>query len=288
MNKILTASIKTSLVSALLLGSVAAQAALKIEPYVASPEGFGVTSILISGDKEAVLVNGLFNKSDALRVAANVLDSGKTLTTIFVSFGDPDFYFGLDELHRLFPNAKIVATANTVKHIQESQALKKAYWSPKMGNNAPTDIVVPEVFEGKTLTVDGEKIELRGEDKLTYLWVPSTKTILGGIPVTSGEHLWTADDATVEQRKALKDVLKQMLSLKPDVVIPAHMVQGAPMNSTAVQFSIDYLNQYDTVVKASKNSAELIEGMKKAYPQLPAESSLELGAKVVKGEMKWP
>lgn len=288
MTSILKVALKASVVSGLLLGSVAAQAALTIKPYVASPEGFGVTSSLISGDNEAILVNGLFNKSDALRVAADVLDSGKKLTTIFVSYGDPDYYFGLDELHRLFPNAKIVATANTVKHIQDTQALKKDYWSPKMGSNAPTELIVPEVFDGKALTVDGEQVELRGEDKLTYLWVPSAKTILGGIPVTSGEHLWTADDAKPEQRDALKAVLKQMLSLKPDVVIPAHMVKDAPMSAKAIQFSINYLNTYDKVAKASKNSAELIEGMKKAYPQLPAESNLELGAKVVKGEMKWP
>lgn len=288
MTSILKVALKASVVSGLLLGSVAAQAALTIKPYVASPEGFGVTSSLISGDNEAILVNGLFNKSDALRVAADVLDSGKKLTTIFVSYGDPDYYFGLDELHRLFPYAKIVATANTVKRIQDTQALKKDYWSPKMGSNAPTEIIVPEVFDGKALTVDGEQVELRGEDKLTYLWVPSAKTILGGIPVTSGEHLWTADDAKPEQRDALKAVLKQMLSLKPDVVIPAHMVKDAPMSAKAIQFSINYLNTYDKVAKASKNSAELIEGMKKAYPQLPAESNLELGAKVVKGEMKWP
>lgn len=279
---------KIGLLSGLLLGSVAAQAAVTVQPYVASPEGFGVTSSLISGDKEAVLVNGLFNKSDALRVAANLLDSGKKLTTIFVSYGDPDYYFGLDELHRLFPDAKIVATANTVKHIQDTQALKKSYWSPKMGSNAPSEIIVPEVFGGKELTVDGEKIEVRGEDKLTYLWIPSNKTILGGIAVTSGEHLWTADDAKPEQRAALKAVLKQMLTLKPELVIPAHTVKGAPMNSKAIQFSINYLNTYDKVDKTTKTSAQLIEGMKKAYPQLPGESNLELGAKVVKGEMKWP
>lgn len=270
------------------MGSVAAQAALTVQPYLASPEGFGVTSSLITGDKEAVLVNGLFSKADALRVAANVLDSGKKLTTIFVSYGDPDYYFGLDELHRLFPDAKIVATANTVKHIQDTQALKKEYWSPKMGGNAPSEIVVPSVFDGKELTVDGEKIEVRGEDKLTYLWIPSNKTILGGIPVTSGQHLWTADDAKPAQRAALKTVLKQMLALKPEVVIPAHAIKGAPMDSQAVQFSINYLDTFDKVAKTSKNSAELIEGMKKAYPELPGESNLELGAKVVKGEMKWP
>lgn len=264
-----------------------AQAALKLEPYVASAQGFGVTSTLITGDKEAVLVNGLFNKSDALRVAANVLDSGKTLTTIFVSYGDPDYYFGLDELHRLFPKAKIVATADTVKHIQQTKALKQQYWSPKMGANAPTDMIVPEVLTGK-LSVDGEPIDIKGNGKLTYLWVPSNKALLGGIAVTSGEHLWTADDAKPEQRAALEKTLQEMKDLQPQLVVPAHMVQGAAMNSQAIDFSLSYLKKYDAAAKQSKNAAALVEQMKNAYPDLPGDFNLDLGAKVVKGEMQWP
>ena len=288
MNTIVKTTLKALSASSLLLGATLSHAELKVQPYTASPEGFGVTSTLITGEKEAILVNGLFNKSDALRVAADVLDSGKTLTTIFVSYGDPDYYFGLDELHRLFPKAKIIATPYTVNHIKQTQALKKAYWSPKMGANAPASIIVPQVFNGKSLTVDGESIDIKGKDKLTYLWIPSSKTVLGGIPVTSGEHLWTADDAKPAQREALKATLNDMLALQPQLVVPAHMVKGAPMTTEAIQFSINYLDQYEKVNQQSKNAAQLVEGMKKAYPDLPGDSSLELGAKVVKGEMKWP
>ena len=35
--------------------------------------------------------------ADALRIAAQVLDSGKTLKVIFISNADPDFYFGAEE-----------------------------------------------------------------------------------------------------------------------------------------------------------------------------------------------
>lgn len=278
----------TAVAFSVAMAAANAQAALKLEPFVASEQGFGVTSTLITGDKEAVLVNGLFNKSDALRVAANVLDSGKTLTTIFVSYGDPDYYFGLDELHRLFPKAKIVATAETVKHIQQTKLLKQQYWSPKMGVNAPAEIIVPEVITSQRLSVDGEPIEIKGKGKLTYLWVPANKALVGGIAVTSGEHLWTADDAKPGQRVALQKTLQEMKDLQPQVVIPAHMVQGAPMGVQAIDFSLDYLQKYAVAAKQSKNATALIEQMKQAYPGLPGAFSLELGAKVVKGEMQWP
>ncbi|MGL6204200.1 MAG: MBL fold metallo-hydrolase, partial [Giesbergeria sp.] len=38
---------------------------------------------------------------------------------------------------------------------------------------------------------------------------------------------------------------------------------------------------------ATKTSAELIDAMKKAYPAAPTGLSLDIGAKVNKGEMKW-
>ncbi|CAM4443795.1 hypothetical protein F901_01095 [Acinetobacter dispersus] len=261
---------------------------LKIQNFLAQPEHFGVTSTLIEGDKEVLLVNAQFSKSEALRIAADILDSGKTLKTIFVSYGDPDFYFGLDVFKQYFPNVQIIATPETVKHIQDTQALKVQYWGPKMGANAPSQIIVPQAYTAKTLKLENESIEIKGKKELTYLWIPSVKAVVGGIPVSSGIHLWTADTPTVKDRTEVVQTLESIKALNPKVVVPAHMKAGAAEGLDAVNFSIDYLKQYEKVVKVTKNSAELIKTMQKQYPALGESSSLELGAKVVKGEMQWP
>ncbi|ENW94335.1 MBL fold metallo-hydrolase [Acinetobacter dispersus] len=261
---------------------------LKIQNFLAQPEHFGVTSTLIEGDKEVLLVNAQFSKSEALRIAADILDSGKTLKTIFVSYGDPDFYFGLDVFKQYFPNVQVIATPETVKHIQDTQALKVQYWGPKMGANAPSKIIVPQAYTAKTLKLENENIEIKGKKELTYLWIPSVKAVVGGIPVSSGIHLWTADTPTVKDRTEVVQTLESIKALNPKVVVPAHMKAGAAEGLNAVNFSIDYLKQYEKAVKVTKNSAELIKAMQKQYPALGESSSLELGAKVVKGEMQWP
>ncbi|MGR6871542.1 hypothetical protein ACU6U9_04380 [Pseudomonas sp. HK3] len=51
--------------------------------------------------------------------------SGKTLATIYISHGDPDFYFGLDVFNAAFPDARIVATAVTVEKIKNLCRTKK-------------------------------------------------------------------------------------------------------------------------------------------------------------------
>lgn len=261
---------------------------LKIQNFLAKPEHFGVTSTLIEGDKEVLLVNAQFSKSEALRIAADILDSGKTLKTIFVSYGDPDFYFGLDVFKQYFPNVQIIATPETVKHIQDTQALKVAYWGPKMGANAPSQIIVPQAYTAKTLKFENENIEIKGKNELTYLWIPSAKAVVGGIPVSSGIHLWMADTPTTKDRNEVVQALESIKSLKPNVVVPAHMKEGSAEGLDAVNFSIDYLKQYEKAAKVTKTSTDLIQMMQKEYPTLSESSSLELGAKVVKGEMQWP
>ena len=261
---------------------------LKIQNFLAKPEHFGVTSTLIEGDKEVLLVNAQFSKSEALRIVADILDSGKTLKTIFVSYGDPDFYFGLDVFKQYFPNVQIIATPETVKHIQDTQALKVAYWGPKMVANAPSQIIVPQAYTAKTLKFENENIEIKGKNELTYLWIPSAKAVVGGIPVSSGIHLWMADTPTTKDRNEVVQALESIKSLKPNVVVPAHMKASAAEGLDAVNFSIDYLKQYEKAAKVTKTSTDLIQMMQKEYPILSESSSLDLGAKVVKGEMQWP
>ena len=51
--------------------------------------------------------------------------------------------------------------------------------------------------------------------------------------------------------------------------------------------SADYIKAFDVETAKAKDSAALIAAMKKRYPKLADESSLELSAKVAKGEMQW-
>lgn len=285
MNILSTKIILSTALFGLSLSSVAAPLTLKT--HLAQPEGFGVTSTIIEGEKEAILVNAQFNRAEALRVAADILDSGKTLTTIFVSYGDPDYYFGLETLQHIFPEAKIIATAETVQHIEKTQAAKFAFWTPQMGKNAPQKLIIPQVYTAKTLTLEGESIEIKGQDHLTYLWVPSAKAVVGGIAVSSGIHLWMADTPTAQDRAKVLDTLQHIQALQPQIVIPAHTVADAAQNLEAVNFSIDYLKQYEKAVKNTQNSQDLIQHMQQQYPALASVDSLELGAKVVKGEMSW-
>ncbi|GGF72854.1 MBL fold metallo-hydrolase [Alteromonas lipolytica] len=285
MNKLATL-IATSLLS---VSAVAGDLTFKV--YNAGEGSFGVNSTLVYGDTEALIVDSGFTKADALRIAANVYDSGKTLTTIFVSQADPDYYFGAEELHKLFPDAKIIATPAVSNAIKNNRQKKVAIWGPEMGGNAPQQPVIPEAYAQSTISVDGHPIEIHSSTGVLatrpYLWAPQSKTILGNVAVFGGMHLWLADTKTEQQQAAWIAQLNEMKALQPKQVIPGHMAEGTPMDASAINYSIRYLTVFGDAADDSVNSAELISKVEKTFPALPSESSLELAAKVVKGEIQW-
>jgi glyoxylase-like metal-dependent hydrolase (beta-lactamase superfamily II) len=287
--------IRTTVIAAsLAIAFTAAQAAepLNVKVYNAAGSSFNVNSTLVYGEKEAMVIDAGFTRADALRIAANVLDSGKQLTTIYVSQADPDYYFGVETLKEIFPQADVVSTPAVLEKLNAKMAGKVAFWGPKMGANAPRQPVVPRALEGTRLTLEGQTIEIRGTQGLLahrpYTWIPSIKAVVGNLAVVGNMHVWTADTQTAPERAAWVAQLDEMAALKPELVVPGHMKAGTSLDASSITFTKDYLQTFEKNLAASKNSGELIETMKKAYPQLTEGAmSLELGAKVNKGEMKW-
>ena len=192
-----------SLTLGVVAGEVAAQAgpaALSLQVYNADAGSFHVNAVLVSGKTDAVLIDTGFTRADAYRIAAMVLDSRKTLKTIYISQADPDFYFGTGVLKTLFPDATLIASAATVKKIQATLPTKLQVWGPRLGANAPADVPVPVVMSGNTITLEGQTLEIRGLDdslpQRSYVWIPSLKAIVGGVNVFAGLHAWTADTQT--------------------------------------------------------------------------------------------
>ncbi|WP_336951944.1 MULTISPECIES: Vmh family MBL fold metallo-hydrolase [unclassified Acinetobacter] len=281
--------LKTLLASSVMLSASAFAAELSYKVYNPQAQGiFPVTSTLISGEKDAVLVDAQFSVNDAKNLVKIIQDSGKNLKYIVITAGDPDFYFGLEPLVQAFPDAKVIATPEVVKHIEATKEGKFAYWGPILKNGAPSQVIVPSTSEDKTIVLEGEKIEIKSPGKYaSYLWVPSNRTILGGVGLSSGIHLWTADAQTEKERNEWRKTLKQMNRLNPRAVIPGHYIGDIPTGTQAIDFTYQYLVDVDQVLKDHKDSASVIAALKEKYPNLAEESSLELSSKVLTGEMEW-
>lgn len=273
-------------------GAALAAEPLSVEVYNPGAEAiFPVSSVLVTGQKEAVLVDAQFARQQAEELVKRIRQSGKTLTTVYISHGDPDYYFGLQTITAAFPEAKVVATAQTVAHIKATMDSKLAYWGPKMGEGAPDKVIVPHVLQGSRLELEGRQLQIIGLDgpqpDRTFVWIPSTKTVLGGVVLSDNIHVWMADTQSAKSHQDWLATLAHIQNLKPATIIPGHFLPGERKTMDAAQFTAGYIKNFDAETVKAKDSAALINAMKAHYPALGDESSLELSAKVAKGEMAW-
>ena len=271
----------------------AAAADLTWKHFPAGPNGFFRAPVLVTGSTEALLIDGGFTLPDGRAIAEAVRATGKRLTTIYISQSDPDYYFSLRPIKQAFPDARVIAAPETVAAIRATVEKKLAVWGPQLKDNGPqtlADVVIPDQFDGKTLTLDGQTIEIVDADGIAnrrYLWVPSLKAVFGGVLIFSGVHVWIADTPTKDQRAAWIANLETIAARKPAVVVPGHMTPEAATTLAGVEHTKAYLVAFEEELAKSKDSAALIAAMMRRFPGLGMDVALNIGAKVVTGEMKW-
>ncbi|MEH1123163.1 MBL fold metallo-hydrolase [Micromonospora sp. CPCC 206061] len=247
------------------------------------------TATLVTGDNDALLVDAGFTRADGHRLVAQILDSGKRLTTLFVSHGDPDFYFGAEVVADAFPDAAVVATPQTIEHIHHSYEGKLKAWAA-LGANLPTRLVGLAPLTGD-LTLEGHRFELRGGPAALpdrhYLWQSEHRAILGGVALFQREHVWVADTAKPEQRAAWIAQLDEMSTLEPQLVVPGHRLPDTPADASAIAATREYLTAFEEELGKAADGAALTAALIRRYPDHGMQIAAQIGAKVAKGEMAW-
>jgi glyoxylase-like metal-dependent hydrolase (beta-lactamase superfamily II) len=272
----------------------AASAKLSWKHFPAGQNGFFRAPVLLSGPTEALLIDGGFTYPDGRALADAIKATGKRLTTIYISQSDPDYYFNLKPVYEAFPDAKVIAASATLAAINANVEKKLAVWGAQLKENGPqtlADIVLPEVFDGSSLTVDGETVEIVTAGGLTnrrYLWVPSLNAVFGGVMIFSGVHVWVADTQTKEQRAAWVSNLDEIAARKPAIVVPGHLMpEAATDHLSAIAHTKAYLLAFEEELAKAADAAALKAAMEARFPNLGMGVALDVGSKVAKGEMKW-
>src|SRR5258707_2227027 len=92
-----------------------------------------ISSTLISGKRDAVLVDAPITVEQARALANWVAAHGKNLTTIYATHGHGDHFFGATTVLERFPGARFVARPEVIE-IMRQQASPESlatYWDPR-------------------------------------------------------------------------------------------------------------------------------------------------------------
>ena len=269
----------------------ATSAPLRLEVLRTSAGSLYSNVTLIEGEHDAVLVDPPFTLADAHRVVAMVLDSGKHLTTVFVTHDHPDHFFAMEVIADAFPDAKIVAHPTVVADIWRSLPFKVKRWGPLLGANGPRHPSAPQPLTGDTIMLEGRELKVLGpmagdHVHATALWVPSIRALVAGDLVYNQMFLWMGEQSPADIAAWGKS-LDTLAALKPDAVVAGHARPGLANDASGLEFSRRYIAAWPGLVATSADSAELRRKVQKAFPEaidILGDFLLGNSSRVAKGE----
>ena len=196
-------------------------------PGVRDTFGQAIASTLIHGVRDAVLVDAFLMVNQAKDLADWVAAQGKNLTTIYITHGHADQWFGVGTLLERLPKARAVATRNAVKKMhQQASPDALARWEASFPGQIPDRLVIAEELEGDVIDLEGRKlvaVELghTDTDSTTCLHVPSIGLVFAGDAVYNDVHLYLVE-SNPQTRGEWIAALDKIESLNPGAVVASH------------------------------------------------------------------
>ena len=246
------------------------------------------TVTLISGERDAVLVDTFLSEQHSKELADWVVASGKNLTTIYVTHAHGDHFLGLGLLLERFPAARAVAVAPAVAAIRDQikPEFMKSFWEPRFPGQLPSHLVAPEALDRETIHLEGEELKVirlghTDTSSSTGLHVPSIGLVVSGDCVYNDTHLYLAECDEAARHEWLR-ALDRVEALHPQAVVAGHGVLEPDSSPRHIEETRRYIRDFSTIAAKTSTHLELYEKMLSLYPNRVNPGSLWGAAKAAK------
>jgi glyoxylase-like metal-dependent hydrolase (beta-lactamase superfamily II) len=243
------------------------------------PLGFDpITSTLIFGEYDSVLVDALGTVAEANALADWIALHNRNLETIYITHAHFDHFYGLSILLDRFPAARAIATPNAVSAMQISfSPIVERLARRLFPGQIPTNLVPPEAYAQETFALEGHELRIIEQGRTdspdsTSLHVPSIGLIVAGDVVYNQCRIYVGD-TTSDSRKNWIAALDRLAALNPTTVVAGHKKPGAPDSPSTIQDTKRYLQDFDRLQKIAKSDQELFDQMTELYPDWVANQS---------------
>ncbi|TKA62766.1 hypothetical protein B0A55_12903 [Friedmanniomyces simplex] len=254
------------------------------------------TSTLIYGATDAVLVDTQLTERASQDLAKWVVEFGKKLTTIYITHGHGDHFFGTAALLHHYPDAKVVATPEVVAHVenQRSPAVLGTLWEKLFPGQLPSSLLTAAALSaGEDLTLEGERLVVvptghTDTDNTTTLWVPSIGLAVTGDAVYNNTHPYMRESASQEARREWIVALGRIAALQPINVVGGHSDPRRGFDPRSIQETKSYLHDLERLDHQTDNAVDLYHQMLELHPDRLNVGSLWGAASLLKQDAQVP
>src|SRR5260221_285548 len=231
-----------------------------------------ISATLISGQRDAVLVDALMTVEQAHGLVEWVEAHGKNLTTIYLTHGHGDHFFGLGTLLDRFPHARAVATPAVVKrmHQQAEPVFVASFWSARFPGQIPHQLVIAEELKGKVIDLEGHDLVVievghSDTDDTTCLHAPPIALVVAGDAAYNDVHL-SLPETTAPPRREWIAALDTISSLNPRAVVAGHKRAGTDDGPGIIEETRQYIRDFDRLAETTTTAQELYDQMLSIHP----------------------
>lgn len=248
-----------------------------------------ISSTLVYGERDAILVDPVMTVQQAVALAEWVESYDRNLTTVYVTHGHGDHWFGLATLLERFPNARAVATPAVVEHMakQMEPSFVESFWNARFPGQIPDRLVAADPMKDQVLELEGRELTVvplghTDTDDTTALHVPSIGLVVAGDAAYNDVHLYLAESPS-EGRKAWKEALGVIAGLGADHVVAGHKRPGRPDSPGILAETRAYIDDFEDCVARTASTEELYQAMLEIHPDRVNPGALWGSARSVKG-----
>jgi len=266
---------------------------LSTKTFFSDESGFEVASVIVMGKKDCVVLDAQWTLSNAHKVIAEILETGKNLTTIYLSHAHPDHYFGAGVIAQAFPKARVVAVASEAQIINKQFFGKIEHWENVIGaHNVCRVTTHAEALENNYFELEGHRLEVltkvMGDMRYnTMVWIPDIKTLYGSDVLFNQAHPFTCELTKEERAQWIADVDK-IETMGAEVIIPGHQKPGMQFDRSSLDFTRDYIRVTEQELVRQDTVAGFYHAMAEHFPDANlVRLSNGMNAAVFKGGLDW-
>jgi glyoxylase-like metal-dependent hydrolase (beta-lactamase superfamily II) len=231
-----------------------------------------ISATLISGERDAVLVDALLTVGQANDLADWVAAHGKNLTAVYITHGHGDHWFGLGAVLDRFPNARAFALPAVIEEMRAGSTpeLLEAFWKPRFDGKLPRDLVFAEPLEDHTIELEGHNlvaVELGHTDtnQTTCLHVPDVGLVVAGDAAYNDVHLYLAESDPQGRREWIA-ALDTIEALHPQTVIAGHQRAGRHDGPEIIEETRQYIRDFDRIAETTSTARDLYDQILALHP----------------------